>query len=127
MPRKPIPLLATYTGSHVACLQTELAQMWAGRVPAPTPKPFRHAPAPTQNPLTSVQDFFSNVLGGNWTQHMPASWAMPSFNWNTLGTFEYTNNLQYFLQNVNLTKPTSLADMANQLAEAEAAFCTEEV
>ena len=74
-----------------------------------------------------MQSFFSDILGGNWTQFLPSNWAAPSFDWNALGSFEFDSNLQDFIDTVNLTKPDSLLDLTERVTAAEAIFCQPEM
>eukprot|EP00887_Chlorella_sp_A99_P007038 scaffold2.g7038.t1 len=136
----------------------------------------------TTQGLESVQQFFSDMLGGNWTSFLPQSWSLPSFSWDSLGTFEYQSNMQArqgrgiglnlseehreaatprrsaipcspaplhsahlqpsshpllpglrpplqqdFLDNADLSRPTSVQDLADKLAHVESHFCTPEI
>lgn len=37
--------------------------------------------------LQNVQGFMHDMMGANWTDFLPASWASPSFDWSRLGDF----------------------------------------
>lgn len=77
----------------------------------------------------SLHSFLSGMLGEGWQSLVPENWSLPSFDWSSLGEFEYSSNLGDFLMNHdlrNLTDIRSAADLHESLAAVEAAFCTPE-
>eukprot|EP00887_Chlorella_sp_A99_P007046 scaffold2.g7046.t1 len=108
-----------------------------------------------QRTFPQIQQFFADMLGGNWTSFLPQSWSLPSFNWDSLGSFEYQSNMQArggegrgtasgtpppqrpprtlgqamrdFLDTADLSRPSSLLDLQSRLEHVESHFCTHEI
>ncbi|GAB4818286.1 hypothetical protein N2152v2_005332 [Parachlorella kessleri] len=79
--------------------------------------------------LETVQEFFYNVLGGNWAQYLPSAFANVDFDWSKLGTFDYTSNMHYFVDAVyakNITAPKTLKDVSDNMEQVSSIFCTPE-
>ncbi|KAL4424255.1 hypothetical protein ABPG75_001556 [Micractinium tetrahymenae] len=79
--------------------------------------------------MQNVQGFMHDMLGANWTDFMPASWASPSFDWSNLGDFDYTSNLADFMDTHdlhNLTSISSIKDLHSSMDTIESAFCKAE-
>ncbi|PSC74184.1 L-threonine dehydratase biosynthetic [Micractinium conductrix] len=106
-----------------------LGDITADKPPADTPSKRRSLLTWSLGEHASVQEFMSSLMGESWSQYLPSSWSLPSFDWSRLGEFEYKSNVADFVDHNDVTELTDIQSLGELMGAAEAVdthFCEPE-